>query len=321
MTETIYVITHYAFNHTEQKKLASPLHQDFLTSDRNFVFYLIDEKCPDILKNKKIIREKKIDPLLAIAGKNHLSEWAFLLAEEKHAFCDYPFFMISSRFYEKNTWLQTTLSDEWERIFGMFKQYRFGFLPSYDRPLRWIDLDWKEKLKKEVWRYSYFPWKEKAFQLVRDLYDVKIPQEYRFVSDLQCHYIGFRDREALLDYVNFYRLLIDYFFDEEFHLVQDIGTYVRRTNSFRNEKGLTLLLEILSHLYFFNYDEKVFAFHYNGYYEIDERNHSFKKIIPVKIPTLKRAEQLLRWNWRRLKSEGFLAKWYSTRNPIFQELT
>lgn len=317
MSETIYVLTNYAFNHSPLKEPYFPLNPDFLSDKLNFVYYLIDQEIPDALRGRTVIREKEVDPTLALAGKKHLSEWAFLLAEEKHSFCSYPFFMVSSRFYEKNTWLQTTLSQEWPTLFSYLRQFRYGFLPSYDRPIRFLDINLDRAEKKQAWRYSYFPWKREAFGLINDLYGVRMPEDYRYIADLQCHYIGFQSRKELVAYVSFYRPLIEYFFDRDFSLIRKFDPYLRKTGSFRNERPLTLLLEILSHLYFFVEDRSCFAFHYDGYYSVDERETSFHKLEKRSIPPIVRAEQLLRWQWRRLKTEGFLSKWNAKREKSF----
>jgi hypothetical protein len=315
---TIYLITYHAFNHGSAKPNAKPLDPRFLQSDKNYIYYLIDQETPRELSEKQVVHEHRIDPLLYRAGAEHLGEWSFLLAEERHAFCQYPFFMISSRFYEKNHWLKNDLTQEWEKLFSQFAHYRYGLLPSYDRPLRWFDLNWPAKLKKEIWRHIFFPWKEDAFSLIKRLYDVDVPSQYRFVADLFCNYIGFRDRQALLDYTHFYRPLIDFFFDENFALKKSLEPYVRKTGSFRKEKPFTLLLEIFSHLYFYAQNEKVFSLHYDGYYEVDEKNTQFTKIAEFTQPSKIGFEQLLRWTWRRWKTEGFLAPLYAKMKGLYR---
>ncbi len=303
---SIYVLTHYAFNHTAAKPGAKPLDERLIEGDKNYIYYLIDREVPEELKGKKVLHEHLIDPVLYEAGANHLAEWSFLLAEERHAFCQYPFFMVSSRFYEKNHWLKTDLNKEWDQLFSCFSDYRYGFLPSYDRPLRWIEMNWQEKLKKEAWRYSFFPWKEKCFELIKELYDVAVPEDYRYIADLQCNYIGFRDRQALLDYVAFYRKIIDFFLDEHYQLKTDLEDYFRRAG-FRKEKPLTFLIEIFSHLYFYVHDEKIFTFHYEGYYEVDERRTQFHKLTEHAFPNRLKWMQKMRWQVRRSKIEGILA--------------
>ena len=307
---TMYVVMNHAFNHTSAKPGAKPIDERFLKGDKNYVYYLIDKEIPEELKNKQVLQEHLIDPCLYEAGANHLAEWSFLLAEEKHGFCDYPFFMISSRFYEKNHWLKTTLDKEWDKLFSWFSQYRYGFLPSYDRPLRWIEMNWRKKLKQEYWRYAFFPWKEKCFELIQELYGIAVPEDYRYIADLQCNYIGFRDRQALIDYVAFYRKIIDFFFDEHYQLKINLDLFFRKAG-FRKEKPLTFLLEIFSHLYFFVQREKVFTLHYQGYYEVDERKTNFDKLSSLVSPFKIKWMQRLRWLVRRSKIEGFLAPFWA----------
>ena len=127
---SVYVITNHRFNHHIGRL---PLDRRLAQSGHNIVFYLIDDTCPPALKGRQFILEKQIDPLLATAGKRYFAEWSFLLAEAAHGFCSYPFFTISSRFYEKNTWLKSDLNSQWDRLFGFLEDYGWGYLPSYDR--------------------------------------------------------------------------------------------------------------------------------------------------------------------------------------------
>lgn len=313
MKPSIYVITAYRFNHGSENPSAKPLDPRFLQSDKNYIYYLIDQEVPSALKGKNVLLEKEIDPLLAEAGKRHFAEWAFLLAEAKHSFCTYPLFTISSRFYEKNRWLTKDLNTQWDELFSYFDKYGWGFLPSYDRPLRWINLEWKKDLKKEVWRYKFFPVTEKTYPLTEEIFGVKIPEDYSFSSDFLCNYIGFRSRQELLDYVNFYKPLIDYFFDENYNPKRDIAPYIRNTGCFRNEKPFTFFPELLCHLFFFKTNQKAFALHYDGHFEIDEKNKIYKRIGGEKRPLSTQMKTLLRWQWRRIKTEGVLA-------PIFSKL-
>ncbi len=128
----------------------------FLKSDKNYVYYLIDQVLPPVLKGKNVLFEKEIDALLHKAGARYFAEWAFLLAEVKHSFCDYPFFMISSRFYQKNHWLNADLNCRWDQLFAQFEKYNWGFLPSYDRPLRWTDYTWKKRVKNKFCTMHYY---------------------------------------------------------------------------------------------------------------------------------------------------------------------
>lgn len=281
MKPTIYIITYHKFNHDLSRKGAKPLDSRFINTDKNYVFYLIDRERPEILNDRQVLFEHEIDPLLPDAGRNYFAEWTFLLAEAKNAFCTYPLFMISSRFYEKNITLTTDLNKEWDYLFSQFDKYRFGWLSSYDRPLRWIPI----KVKKFIERFEYgyfFPFTQKAYDLSCDILKLKNDYEFTNSPDLFCNYIGFKDRSALLDYVNFYKPLIDYFFDENFKPKVNLDEYVKFSGNFRNEKPFTFLLELFSHAYFYKTHSKIFTMHYNGYFEVDLWNKKIKLIKKIK---------------------------------------
>lgn len=305
---TIYVITYYEFNHVAPRPGGvKPLDKRFTEGSGNYVYYLIDKEVPAILKDKKTLLECDIDPLLHKAGGKHLGEWSFLLAEEKHGFCEYPFFMISSRFYEKNGWLPTDLNKEWDKLFSHLEKYGYGYLPSYDRPLRWIDLSWEKQIKQKAWEYTFFPFKPETYQLTEEIFGVNIPKDYRYTADLFCNYIGFNTRQDLLDYVAFYKPLINYFFDENQEAKVDVQKYIRNTNTFRNEKSFTFFLELLCHLFFFKTKKSYFALHYDGYYSINESTKKMQKLTRLYKPLKKLIRHHLGWQWRRMQSEGFLA--------------
>jgi len=300
----IYVITYHAFNH-EQPRLGRkwPLDPRFLNSSKNHLYYLIDKEIPPVLKDKPTILEHALDPVLYDAGAKHFGEWSFLLAEAKHAFCQYPLFMISSRFYEKNRWLQKDLTYEWDSLFSHLHRYKFGYLPSYDRPLRWVDL---EKIQSDKHQYPFYPFTLKTYDIVESLFDVRIPQHYRFTADLFCNYIGFKSRQELLSYVEFYRPLIDFFFDDSYQLKRDLSPYIRSTGMFRNEKPFTFLLELFCHLYFFKKKIPYFSLHYDGYYLVDEAQKTFEKLSSFPLSRAARCSRFLDWQWRKANTEGFL---------------
>lgn len=304
MQPTIYVITYHRFNHEPPK---APIDDRFLKSDKNYIYYLIDEKLPESLKGKKVLFEKEIDPLLYEAGGKYLAEWTFLLAEAEKGFCHYPFYMISSRFYQKNEWLMRDLNQEWDRLFSYFNYYGWGYLPSYDRPLRWIDLEWKERIRKEAWNYQFFPFTDRSFKVIEELYGVRCPEDYAKTADLFCNYIGFKTRQHLLDYVNFYKPLFEMFFDKNWQPKQDLSQLVRYTGSFRNEKPFTFLIEYFSHLFFYKERQKYFTLHYDGYYEVDEHLQQMQKLTHQPIPFNTQMYRLARWTWRRTKTEGTVA--------------
>lgn len=306
--QTIYVVTYHEFNHGSLRPgVRKPLDERLLDERNNYVFYLIDKEIPDVLKNRQTILEYDIDPTLHAAGGKHFGEWSFLLAEEKHSFCQYPFFMISSRFYEKNLWLHRDLNEEWTKLFSYLEKYGYGYLPSYDRPMRWIDMSWEKKWKKEAWKYTFFPFTNKTYELFEQIFGINIPKDYRYTADLFCNYIGFNSRKDLLEYVAFYKPLINHFFDANMQPKRDIDPYVRNSRSFRNEKPFTFLLETLCHLFFFQRKKTYFALHYDGYYEVDESSKKMKKLEKITPPFLKAFYRLSRWQVRKLKTEGCLA--------------
>ena len=301
----IYVITYHEFNHVNPLT-SRPLDPRFLNND-GFTYYLIDKEVPEVLKDKPSILEYQLNKDVYEAGGKYFGEWSFLLNEEKLGFCKYPLFMISSRFYEKNSWLMTDLNAEGELLFNYLQQYGWGYLPSYDRPLRWINLSWQKEIEKEAWRYKFFPFTGKTYSLINDVFGVRMPEEYQYSADFFCNYIGFRSRAELLEYVAFYRPLIDYFFDSSYRPKRDFSPYIKKTGSFRNEKSFTFLLELVSHLFFWKKKKEYFALHYDGYYSIDESSKKMKCIKKIPIPLFKRSKWFLNWQWRRLNSEGFLA--------------
>ncbi|MBS3905161.1 MAG: hypothetical protein KGZ39_07535 [Simkania sp.] len=307
MNPTVYVITYYAFNHGPLRPGREQLLDErFLKGSGNYVYYLIDKEVPLVLKERPTILEYDLDPVLHKAGGKFFGEWSFLLAEEKYSFCKYPLFMTSSRFYEKNHWLYRDLNAEWNTLFSCFQKFGWGYLPSYDRPLRWINLEWENHIKNEVWKYKFFPFTEKLYELIENVFGVNIPGDYGFTADLFCNYIGFRSRQELLDYVSLYRPLLDFFFDDSYELKRDLAPYIRYTGAFRNEKSFTFILELLSHLFFFQKKKKYFALHYDGYYLINENSKRIENIERFALPLELRLERQLRWQWHRLNTEGCL---------------
>jgi hypothetical protein len=307
---TIYVITNLEANHNplnSQPHRRLPVDERLITvpgpspgpSLGRYIFYITDKDPIQEHQLRETIIESHLDPVLHKVGKDHLAEWSFLLAEEKHAFCAYPFFMISSRFYMKNDWLKTDLNEEWDRLFSNFEEYSHGFLPSYSRPMRWVNfLNLINNPK------VFFPFTEKFSQLITDLYQTKIPEEYSTFPDLGCHYLGFRDRQALLDYVEFYKPILNEFFDADFNMKKEITDYVKNTGQFPNEKPLTFLFETLSHLYFYKNRLKFFCLHYNGYYEVDFVQKAMNRLYSFKLPFFTKLKRKIKWWFWWLKGEG-----------------
>jgi hypothetical protein len=269
-TQTIYVVTHHRFNHQERNK---PIDPRFIKSSRRYVYYLIDAEAPPELSNKDILFEDKIDPLIKEASRLYFAEWGLLLNEERYSMLHYPFFMISSRFYEKNRTLRTTLDLEWDNLFSCFQSYRWGFLPSYEKPNVWVDAHTAE-IKMDLYIAP------KGNELIREIYGVDIcnHSSYRYIGDFFCHYIGFRDRSALLEFVDFAKPLINYFFDKHFQPIRDLSEYVRFTGGYRNEKPFTFMLEALSQLFFLVKKHRYFGMKYDGYFDIDPSSRTALRI-------------------------------------------
>jgi len=289
---TIYLITNLALNHNPnniQPLRRLPIDSRFDHPQHRYVLYLTDDTpAPTGMRYCKTIMEAELDPLLHKAGKEHLAEWSFLLAEEKHAFCSYPFFMISSRFYVKNAWLKSDLNAEWDRLFSYFTEYDHAFLPSYSRPLRWLPFGSLMKNPR-----VFFPFTQKFPQLMEEIFQTKFPEDYPRAPDLPCHYIGFKNREALLDYVKFYKPILDFFFSDGFVLKRPIEDYIVRSGHFPNEKPLTFLFEMMSHLYFAKMNKKFFCLHYDGYYEIDFAKPGLHRLEKFHIPFITQIKRML----------------------------
>lgn len=296
----IYVITNFKSNHTSIRENFRPLDDRFLNSKRNYTFFVIDRELPPELKKKKCLIEADISKKYAKLGSRYLAEWSFLLSELENRFCDYPFFMVSSRFFEKNTWLDKELECYWDTIFQYLNNYNFGFLPSYDRPLSWIDFS-KSIYEKNV---SFSPFNDYTFQLVNKIFDVDMPNDFRFSPDLFCNYIGFKSRRDLEDYVAYFKPFFDEFFNANWNLKKSFSDIVSYTGNYQNEKPLTFVLEMLTHLYFFQKRKKTFCVHYDGFYEI---NTFYKKKKLLTAFPLKKSQKIFRyldWKKREFLSEN-----------------
>ncbi len=269
----IYVVTYHEFNHIARNV---PLDSRFLKTDKNFIFYLIDQKVPEALEGKRCIIESHIDETLVYPGRLYLAEWTFLLAEYRHRFCEYPFFFTSSRFYEKNTTLRTDLNLEWDRLFSFFDRYQWGFLPSYDRTAPFLDVR-----TPVIPTSKYFT--DSGIRLLSELYGPEFnnPRTSPYSGDFYCNYIGFRDRSALEAYVSYYLPIIDRFFTPDWTPKEDLKKYLVMESNYRCFKPFTLLLEAGSHQFFFDSRTPYFAMNYDGYYEVHERSQSFARISPV----------------------------------------
>ena len=264
-----YILTALEFNHIQR-----PMRLDKrLFDETNTEFYFFDNRL-NLSEFPRCYRtESETYPLIAAAGRTHLAEWSFLLAEYEKEFVDYPFFMTSSRFYEKNLRLQKSLSNYQSDLFGWLEKYGYGYLPSYDRNFSFVDM-------KEYQRHGWLGTDENTSAFINDMFGIDMAEEGRFVSDFWCNYIGFQSRRHLVAYVEFYLPLIRGFFDDQWNLAVDYRemAIVRSDVNFRQLKPLTLLLEQVSHLFFFKKKIPFVGLHYDGFYEVKEWSGEFLKI-------------------------------------------
>ncbi len=120
--------------------------------------------------------------------------------------------------------------------------------------------------------------RDEGLAFVDGFWDVRIPDEYRYFSDFFSNYIGFKSREHFERYMAFYLPFIQRFFRPDWTLRRDPELYVRRRNVFRAEKPFTLLLEMVSHLFFYVEEMQFGGLSYDGLYRVDERNAAMEKI-------------------------------------------
>ncbi|MCH9609793.1 MAG: hypothetical protein S4CHLAM45_01850 [Chlamydiales bacterium] len=296
---SIYLITHYALNHDKNRyDWVEPIDPRFLNSKNNYTYYLIDNEIPESLKGKNCILENSFDPLVKKGGKHHLSEWSTFLAERKYRFATYPMFIISSRFYEKNRFLQKSLDKLWEPLFQGLDQFGYAMLSSYDRPLRWMYPKYKDTHPKYQKRFAFYPLKRKSFELIEQLYGINIEKDFPHYTDFCCDYFGFKSYEHFAKYLDFYTPIIDHFLTKDFELKVDLNDYFYvGCSDHRTEKPITYILECFSHLFFALEKQSFFACHHTGLFEIQTFE---KKKIPIErftVPFLKRC--IRRFNWMR----------------------
>ena len=263
---TVYLITAYRHNHVER---ATPVDPRFLQSARNYVFYFVDEEGAVPGFEHRSIAEMAIHPEIQLAGQRHFGEWTFLLTEYKHRFARYPLFMISTRFYEKNRRLTLSLDELWDDLFYYLNQYGYGYLPSYDRDFGYEDFV-------RYYETSLIGTTLEGVDLINRMYEIDFMTECRHFSDFFCNYIGFAGRQELEHYIEFYLPMINYFFDETYREIRPVQSYVQRLSQvqlpgFRAEKPFTLLMEQISHLFFYKNRVKFIGLSYDGFYEVDER--------------------------------------------------
>lgn len=298
---TIYLITNYKFNHDPSVcAVSEPIDKRFIGSANRYIYYLIDDQLPHQLASKEHLFEKTFNPVYKKAGKKYLAEWATFLAEKEHQFAQYPMFIISSRFYQKNAYLQYNLDQLWDPLFQGLRKWEYGVLPSYDRPLRWISPNRKYTHVKYQKRFPFYPFKLKTFELVDDIYNIKVEKDFPFFTDFMCDYFGFATRAHFIEYMQFFQPIFDHFFTKDFELKVDLSDYFYvGCSTHRGEKPVTYLLEYFSHLFFVLKRRPFFAYHYSGLYEIYERE---KKIIAAK-------QFPVRYDKRFIRFMRYLQQW------------
>lgn len=267
---TVYVLTAHEFNHRSR---GVPIDERLTRGAGDYVFYFFDKAGVPAEFRRPALAEVDINPAIHEAGKRHFAEWSFFLTEYHKPFLKYPCAVISSRFYEKNLRLAGSL-DWYLGLFGHYlERYGYGYLPSYDRTFGLIEFrDYHER--------GYLGTRKEGYDLIQNLYGVRMMADYRYTADLFCNYIAFRGRREFEQYIEYYIPLIRRFFDEDYNQIAPYeGAIVNRTGSFRNEKPLTLLLELISHLFFYARQIPYFGLHYDGFYEVSERAESFRKLL------------------------------------------
>jgi hypothetical protein len=256
----LYIITAYNFNHLSRNV---PIDARLLSLGDRAIFYFVDENGAPANFPGNAISEASYFPEMTSLGRNHLAEWTFLLSEYYKPFARYPFYMVSTRFYEKNARLRGDLNTYWDDMFSYLNHYGFGYLPSYNRRDNFISYQ-------NYMETGVLGMKKEGIYLVNDLYNCDFLTDCNLFSDFFCNYIGFRSRADLEDYVSFYMKFLHVFFDDKFLLRQDYSKFVKETGGFRQEKPLTLILEMISHLFFFKKDLKFYGLHYDAHIEVDE---------------------------------------------------
>lgn len=257
---SLYVITAHQFNHVDRGIAIDPR---FVAPGFDTKFYFVDAAGAPADFPHDHVEERLINPAIGPAGGRLLAEWSFLLTEFEKPFATYPFFMVSSRFFEKNARLTTDFSTVMAKAFDALKPYGWGYLPSYDRPANFQDMaDYRQK--------GYLGIRDEGIAYIDGFYGVRLIDEYRHIADFFCNYIGFQSREHLVAYVQFYLPFIRRFLDADWNVIRDPELYVRRTNTYRNEKPFTFLLEMMSHLFFCMNRLKFVGVSYDGIYEVDE---------------------------------------------------
>jgi hypothetical protein len=270
---TLYVITAYQFNHVERPQ---PIDPALFDPALNSIFYFVDSDGAPPGFDAPHLNEADLNPSIMAVGKTHLAEWTFLLTELERPFARYPFYSVSSRFLEKNAMLYGGIAKVWDVAAESLETFGWGYLPSYDRPANFQDLA-------EYLSLGRLGMCQQGLAYVDGFWGVRIPDEYRYYSDFGCNYIGFKSREHFERYMAFYMPFIRRFFTPNWTLRRDPELYVRRRGIFRAEKPFTLLLEMVSHMFFYVDNIQFGGLSYDGLYRVHERCVSMERI--KEIPT------------------------------------
>lgn len=268
---TVYVLTGYQFNHLSR---GIPIDLRF-ASAKDHVFYFFDQNTMPLARfPRPHLFEIHIAPEVADLGRRHIAEWSFFLMEYRKKVLNYPFYAISSRFYEKNARLDGSLDDYLPAAFAGLEQYGYGYLPSYDRDLSFIDV------------MGYFENNELGMTVagldyIGDKFNVDMRGANRFFSDFWCNYIGFATRKHFEAYMEFYLPILEEFFTETGEMKKDYmhSGLVRDDVNFRELKPLSLLLELSSHLFFVKNEIPFFGLHYDGTFEVREWERTFVRLL------------------------------------------
>jgi hypothetical protein len=265
---TLYVITAYKFNHIERSCHIDPSLFDLVL---NPIFYFVDLSGAPPKFEANYINEADLNPSIIDPGKKYLAEWSFFITELEHSFAKYPFYVVSSRFPEKNTLLKEGLSSIWTLASESLDIFGWSYLPSYDRAANFQDLS-------EYLKLGRLGMCTDGLAFIDGFYGVRIPDEYKYCSDFFCNYIGFKSRQHFERYMSFYIPFIRRFFTPSWTVKRNPELYVRRRDVFRAEKPFTLLLELCSHLFFYVEGVSFGGLSYDGLYVVNEQNTTMKKV-------------------------------------------
>ncbi len=248
-----------------------PIDERFFDPAINAIFYFVDQGGAPSDFSGRFINEIEINPSISSIGRTHLAEWTFLLTEYDRPFAQYPFFVVSSRFHEKNRRLPKGLAPIWGKAIKALRRYGWAYLPSYDR-----DPGFEDYVR--YWEEGHLAMTERGIDIVERFYNVRCLSEYRYVSDFFCNYIGFASRVNFEKYIEFYLPFIRHFFDAKYKIIVDGNEFCRKLNVYRNEKPFTFLLEMISHLYFY-LNRVIFAgVSYDGIYEVNDHETIMRRI-------------------------------------------